>query len=433
MEEKVQKYADVFDEFARVQKEPLWLRDARVKAFDHFKERGFPRRKDENWRFTNISPIVDGEFYPSVQKPAVPVLSKDALKLINRLSPCAVFLNGHFSKEHSSLSDLPGHVQVGDLFSEMRNKNPVLQNYLSTQASDDAFASLNKAFAGEGVFVQAGANTHFAQPIHILHFHEGLPTQDQKNVSTLVSPRTFISISRGASVTVLESYVSFQGETYFTNAVTDIQLEEGATLNWCRLQAESEQAFHVGTVRALLKKDSFLDAFDLSCGAKIGRNNFDVVLAGEGASTFLNGLYVTRHHQLIDNHTCVDHASAHTMSRQLYKGLLHDNSRAVFNGKVIVRQNSQLIDSAQLNKNLLLSDSAQIHTKPQLEIAANDVKCTHGATVGQINPEDVFYLRSRGIPDALARELLIGAFVSEVVNTLKDHNLRTLLKEFICL
>lgn len=428
----LQNYSSVFDKFSAMAKVPSWLTEIRSEGFVRLEKIGFPHRKDEDWRYTNIKPIAESQINLPVGVQFIEPVPQDALNFINKFENRIVFLNGWFSKEHSNLSNIGKGIVVGSLIDEIQNDNPALKEYFSKYKEEDAFTSLNKAFSGQGAYIHIEANACVEQPIHILYLNfESGSHEVRKSRSLLVAPHNFINLEKHSKVTVLESYISFDDSDYFTNAVTDILVKEGAHLKHCKLQAESQTAFHVGSTRIVQEKDSHVETFSFSLGSKIGRNNLDIKLSGEGVSVFLDGLYAVKDKQLIDNHTSVDHAVPHALSRQLYKGILDGEAHAVFNGKVIVAQDAQQTDSGQLNKNLILSKKAVIDTKPELKISANDVKCTHGATIGQLSEEEIFYFASRAIPEDEARRLLIHGFTTEVLDRIQNEKIREVFGELL--
>jgi len=420
----LQNYTSAFDKFLATAEVPSWLDEIRSEGFARFEKLGFPLRKDEEWRYTNIKPIAETVIEWSESTKQASLLPDTAVNFINRFENRIVFLNGWFSKEHSNLSNLGKGVVVGSLIDEINSDNPALKEYFSKYKEEDAFTSLNKAFSGQGAYIHIDTNSSVERLIHILYVNSG-------SENLLIAPHNFINLEKHSKATILESYISFDESNYFTNAVTDIFVKDGAHLKHCKLQAESQNAFHVGSARIVQEKDSHVETYNFSLGSKIGRNNLDIKLSGEGASVFLDGLYAVKGKQLIDNHTSVDHTVPHTLSRQMYKGVLDDEAHAVFNGKVTVDQDAQQTDSGQLNKNLILSKKAVIDTKPELKISANDVKCTHGATIGQLGEEEIFYFQSRAIPEDDARKLLIRGFTTEVLDRVQNEKIRDVLGELL--
>src|SRR5262249_41723876 len=315
--------------------------------------------------------------------------------VVNGRFPRLVFVNGRFQGE---LSKLPRGIEVGSLAATMQSGHATAEQHLARHAGykDHAFVALNTAFLEDGAFIEVPKETVLEQPLHLVFL--SVPT------GPVVShPRSLIVVGRDAQVSVVESYFGFSEKTYFTNAVTEIVAGENAIVEHYKLQQEQEQAFHVSTLQVHQERASSFTSHSISLGGALVRNDVNTVLDGEGAESTLNGLYIGKGAKRVDNHTTIDQAQPHCSSREIYKGILDGKASAVFNGKIVVRKGAQKTDAKQTNKNLLLSEDATINTKPQLEIYADDVKCTHGATIGQLGEESVFYLRSRGIGQEEAR------------------------------
>ncbi len=387
---------------------PAWLRDARAAAMRQFAERGFPTTRHEDWRFTNISPIAETVFAPS--GPA-PTAAQIAAHLFAEAKPyVAVIAGGRFAPELSSLDGLPDGVFVGSLAAALGSTSDRLQPALAQIAvGDHPFVWLNTALFEDGVLVRVPANTVLDRPIQI-HI-----ASDAATDPTVSHPRVLISAGDNSQCSLIESYGGPEGQTYFTNAVTEAVVAPGAIVHHVKVQRESRKAFHVAGTFARLGRGAVFSSHNISLGGGIVRNDISALMDGEGAEATLNGLYLADGDRLVDNHTVIDHATAHCPSHELYKGVLGGKARAVFNGKIFVRQDAQKTNAKQTNKALLLSDDAQINTKPQLEIFADDVKCTHGAAIGQLDEDALFYLRARGIGRLDARDLLIRAFAGEVL------------------
>ena len=395
---------------------PAWLRDIRAQAMRTFTERGFPTTRHEDWRFTNISPIVETQF---VAAGPAPTAAQIASHLFTDANPyVAVVAGGRFSHELSSLDGLPEHVFVGSLAEALGSVSDRLQAALGSIAvGDHPFVSLNTGLFEDGVLVRVPANTVVERPIQI-HI-----ASDAATDPTVSHPRVLISAGENSQVTIIESYGGPEGQCYFTNAVTEAIVAQGAVVHHVKVQRESRKAFHVAGTFAKLARGAVFASNNISLGGGIVRNDVAALLDGEGAEATLNGLYFADGDRLVDNHTAIDHAQPHCPSHELYKGVLGGKARAVFNGKIFVRQDAQKTDAKQTNKALLLSDDAQINTKPQLEIFADDVKCTHGAAIGQLDEDALFYLRARGIGRIDARDLLIRAFSGEVLNQVKPASI----------
>ena len=391
---------------------PSWLPRVRRAAIERFAAVGFPSSRDEEWRFTPVGPIAQTDFRPALRA----TLTRDALQpfLFGHPEwPQLVFVNGEFAADLSVLPSLADGVRLGNLATALAIDSGLVERHLTRHAGPEAtpFAALNTAFIRDGAFVYVPADTAVDRPIHLLF------VTSPNAGGTVAHPRNLIVVERGAKASVVESYVSLaQGAAYFTNAVTEVFSGENAWTEHTRIQRESERAYHVGLTHVDQARGSHYRSFTLAMGGAIARHNLHVRLNAPAIETLMYGLYLTRGDQLVDNHTAIYHDHPECNSWEVYKGVLDDRSRAVFNGKVFVRPEAQKTDAKQTNRNLLLSSGAKVDTKPQLEIFADDVKCTHGATVGFLDPLALFYLRSRGIPPSVAQKVLTYAFAAEVVN-----------------
>jgi Fe-S cluster assembly protein SufD len=323
-----------------------------------------------------------------------------------------VFVNGALSQSLSAIGPLPAGVRVGSLEEALREDGGLLKQHLTRHAPIEGspFTALNTAFVREGGVVHVAAGLDLDRPVHLLF----LTTPEA--AGTVIHPRNLIVIERGARASVIESYVTLAtGQSYWTNVVTEVALAEGAWLEHTRIQRESERAYQIGLTHVDQQRDSHYRSFSLAMGGALARHNLHVRLNDENVETLMYGLYLTRGEQVVDNHTAIYHDHPNCRSWEVYKGVLDDRSRAVFNGKVFVQPEAQKTDAKQTNRNLLRSDHARVDTKPQLEIFADDVKCTHGATVGRLDDVARFYARSRGIPADAAERLLTYAFAAEVI------------------
>jgi Fe-S cluster assembly protein SufD len=416
-------YAKDYQAFAREvgRSAPNWLSYIRQCAFERFGALGFPTTKNEDWHFTSVGPIVEAA-YPPRTAPGGDVKPEDLAPFTFGASdwPTIVFVNGVFSPALSSLDSLPDGVKVYDMATAMRRGDTLVERNLSKYAPYElnTFTALNTAFVNDGAVVVIAKEFEVDRPIHVLFVSDAEAAKTQSN------PRTLIIAERHSRATVIESYVGTGEAGYFTNAVTEVLLEDGANLSHLKIQRESPRAFHVGTIEAEQKRDSHYQSFSFSTGAQLSRTNIYTTLDGEGAGATLNGLYMLDGEQHCDHQTRIEHAQPNCFSRELYKGVLDGASHGVFNGKVYVHPIAQKTDGKQTNNVLLLSERAQVDTKPQLEIFADDVKCTHGATVGRIDQTALFYMKSRGINRELARRLLTYAFAAEVLETIEVTEVR---------
>ena len=417
-------YRASFDRFARslAQHDPHWLRAKRTEAMARFAERGFPTARDEAWRFTNVGAIARSEFRPAPaasDAPAVPELPSLA-------GARAVFVNGRFSPERSSSLAEAG-VEVASLRELLARDPGRLEAHLVGAASRaTAFADLNTAFLEDGAVVLVAENAVVAEPIHLVF----LSVNDEK-IPTVAYPRILVAAGRHSQSRVVQSFAGGEGRAYLTNAVTEIVLGPDAILERYALQRESEAAFHVHAVAARLDRGARFTDHAFSLGAALSRSDISVLFDGEGGECSLNGLFLADGRRHTDTHTLIDHARPRCTSRELYKGVVDGAGRGVFDGLIVVRKDAQKTDSGQVNKNLLLSREALVHSIPRLEILADDVKCKHGSTTGQLDETALFYLRSRGISETAARALLVSAFASDVLAAVRVAPLRAVLERHL--
>ena len=399
---------------------PASVRSLRLAAITRFETLGFPTTRNEDWHFTSVAPIADGQFAP---------LTKQAGKVTAvQLAPFGftaswhtlVFVNGRFDAALSGGDTLPAGVRVLPIARAYEELPAVVEQHLGRIATFDAhtFTALNTAFIHDGAVVHVAANVEVAAPIHLLFVSDASATQGT------AQPRNLIVLDRHSKATVIESYAGLGDGSYFTNAVTEASVGDGATLTHLKLQRESPEAFHVGTLDVRQARDSHLFSFSFATGAALSRTNVYTELRGEGCGATLNGLYLGDREQHIDHQTRIEHVEPNCYSRELYKGILDGAAHGVFNGKVYVHPEAQKTDGKQTNNTLLLSEKARIDTKPQLEIFADDVKCTHGATVGRLDETSLFYMKSRGINARAARELLTYAFAADVLETIELAEVR---------
>ena len=413
--------------FARLEEgraEPSWLRDARARAMGRFVERGFPSPRDEAWRHTPIGPIVRTRWEPAEGSPR---LSRPELRALipgGFRGAEAVMVGGRLSNELSRLDSGQAGVAVRSLADVIGREPGLVEPHLGrlTDGEASVFADLNTAFATDGVVVVVDSGVVVAEPIHVVHL--AAPGSDSPEVSF---PRVLVLAGRGSQCRVVETYTGNAEGSHLTLAVTEVEVADNALVDHYRLQRESAQAFHVGTLAARLGRDSRFANRSFNLGAAVSRTDIEVRFEGEGGDCALDGLFMVDGERTSDTHTRIDHARPHCSSRELYKGVLDGGSRGVFHGVVLVRPGAQKTDAVQMNRNLLLSRRALVHSVPQLEILADDVKCRHGSTTGQIDPAALFYLRSRGLDEAEARSLLTWAFASDLVDGLEVEPLRKAL------
>jgi Fe-S cluster assembly protein SufD len=388
---------------------PAWLTRLRRDAIQRFADQGFPTTRLEDWKYTDVTPIAKLPFHVATALPARgdrEVVEAARFGTGSRL----VFVNGRYLPELSSTDALPGGARVISLGRVLAHEPGLIEAHLARYANaGHGFTALNTAFIQDGAVVYLPQGAVVPEVIHLLFISQ---PADGPVVS---HPRILIVAGDDSQATVVETYIGGGTGTYFTNAVTEIVLGANADIAHYKLQCESEQAFHVATIEARQGPGSRLRSYAVSLGGALARSDINTLLDAEDCACSLDGLYMVAGTQHMDHHTSIDHRRSRCTSRQLYKGVLDGKSSGVFNGKVYVRPHAQQSDAGQVNKNLLLSDDATIDTKPQLEIFADDVKCSHGATIGRLDDEALFYLRSRGIDAAAARSLLIRAFANELV------------------
>ena len=406
-----------------------WLTQLRHNALENFQKMGFPTTQVEEWKYTNVENFTKKPFKIAT-KPSHKI-SQEQIQgfLIQGLeSYYLVFVDGVFDQGLSKTPVLAKQIIIENLSSALQKESQNIAPYLAsiTQQKSHGFTALNSAHINDGAYIKVLKNSVVEQPIQLLFIHTG------NTLSILNQPRNLIVLDEFAQATLIETYASLDDTVeYFTNAVTEIVIAPQAKLDYVKIQQDGKQGFHIGTTFAQLQRDSQFIALSLALGGKLVRSDVSVSLADTGAYSELNGLYLAQHKQHIDHHTVVEHLKPHGTSREFYRGIIADQARAVFNGKIFVEKDAQQTDAQQENHNLLLSHDAEIDTKPQLEIYANEVKCAHGATVGQLDEEALFYLQSRGVPKAMARNLLIYAFGVSVLDKIKNEMMRAHLQKIL--
>lgn len=421
-------YRESFERFEQaVAQSPSWLWPRRRAGISRYTEAGFPSVQEEDWRFTNVTPLTRLPFKTTSEysRGGLTPESIQTFPFTRLKSNRLVFVNGHYADELSSVLPQKENVRITSLATALNLDSDLLERHLTAIVlpEDNVFAALNTAFFQDGAFIFVPAGCAVEEPVHLLYISTA------SEAGTRTHPRNLIIAEKGSRLTVLESYVSTLDTPYFTNSVTELAAGDGAVVEHCKFQDESAQAYHISTLHAQLSRNTRFLHHSMSTGARLARNNIKTTLAGEGIDCILNGLYLAKVDQLVDHHMVVEHAKAHCNSHEYFNGILDARSRGVFHGRILVRPEAQKTDAKQTNKNLLLSDDATIDTKPQLEIYADDVKCTHGATIGQLNDESVFYLRARGIGLDTARRMLIHAFAGEIIDRIKFQPARQELDE----
>ena len=419
----IESYLEAFEAFSRNggASAPGWARTLRLSAITRFEALGFPTTANEDWHFTSVSEIAEREFAPLVHESA-PVTAEQLAPFTFGATDwhTLVFVNGAFAPALSSTGSLPDGVRVLPLAQAYTEIPVLVEQHLGRIAGYDtqAFTALNTAFVNDGAVVHVAADVEVARPVHLLF------VSDRGAADRASQPRNLIVLDRFAKATVIETYAGLDDARYLTNAVTEAVVADSATLTHLKLQRESDAAYHVGTLDVRQARDSHLVSFSFATGAALARTNIYTELRGEGCGATLNGLYLGDNDQHLDHQTRIEHVAPNCYSREVYKGILDGASHGVFNGKVYVHPEAQKTDGKQTNNTLLLSEKAQIDTKPQLEIFADDVKCTHGATVGRLDETSLFYMKSRGIGARMARELLTYAFAADVLETIELAEVR---------
>jgi len=417
--------------FSRIEAlaQPEWQLTLRRAGLARFTELGIPTLAHEDWRFTNLAPLTKLPLEPLFETAATPeVEALLAAQTFTRLPGSRlVFINGQYSVQLSHLGTLPPGVRVTNLASALKIQPDFVKAQLGASAitENNPFTALNQAFFLDGGFVHVPAGQTVEEPVQFIHISTA-----QRSGAT-IQPRNLIVAEANSKLTVVESYLAVKNTAYFTNTVTELVAGENAQVEFVKYQAEAADAFHIGMIGAHLGRASNVRIHSFALGAKLSRTNIRTNLAGEGLECILNGLYLTGGEQLADHHMIVEHAQPHCASHEYFNGILDDRSKGVFHGRILVREIAQKTDAKQTNKNLLLSDDATADTKPQLEIYADDVKCTHGATIGQLNQESIFYLRSRGIGTETARRMLIHAFAGEIIERVQCEAARDVLDKVV--
>jgi len=420
--QQLESYLESFSEFEKLATghDLPWLWRLRQDAFARFCEVGFPTTHDEDWRFTNVSAIAQTAF--RLTRNGRARLSQQELEpyRITGVACQLVFLNGRFARELSSLGNLPDGVKVNSFAGEISGNPGAIESHCGRYLDmrRDAFCALNTAFVEDGAYVHIPRGTLVEEPICLLF----VSTAD--DAPSMSHPRNLIVAEEDSQATFVEDYVSLNGAVVFCNTVTELVASDHTVLSHYMIEREHKEAFNISTLRIQQGRSANVVSHSVLMGGALVRNNVHPVLAGEGGECMINGLFIGNGHQHLDNYMLVEHASPHCGSRQFYNGILDGHAHGVFHGRIIVHKDAQKTDAKQTNRNLLLSDDAQIDTKPQLEIYADDVKCTHGATIGQIEADALFYLRSRGIDEVSARKLLLFAFASECLDRMKQGPVR---------
>jgi Fe-S cluster assembly protein SufD len=429
-------YGEAFRELAARLRagDPSWATRLRAGAFERFEELGLPTTDDEDWKYTNVAPLARKAFKPAgVLEPATKLEGAAVARFVSAEArrSCLVFVNGAFSPELSTLEAIPPSVVAADLGAALAGEHgDIVREHLGrlSERGRDAFASLNTAFLGGGAFLYVPSGVRVEAPVQLLFLSA---SSEVETVESASFPRVLVVAGRDGGLDIIETYATTGETAYLTDAVVEVFVGEGARVTHCKVQDEGERAFHIASTRAEVTRNGSYELMTVTLGGQLSRHNIEVALDGEGAECRVDGLYIVGTGQHADTHSLIDHRKPYCTSRQTYKGILDGKSRAVFNGRVYVHEGAHRTDAEQSNKNLLLSAEARVDTKPQLEIYNDDVKCAHGATVGQLEEEELFYLLSRGLHPDLARNLLTYGFAEEIVEKIKFESIRAQLDEAI--
>ena len=401
---------------------PAWLKDLREGGIARFHDLGFPNMKQEAWRFTNVAPIAEGSFALARPPARIPKLEEIQPFLLLEAGYRLVFVDGFFQPALST----PFFDDVQSLAHVVAHRPDLVREHLGKYAAtqDRPFSALNTAFVHEGAFVHVPARATVEYPVQLLFLvTSGKPV--------VMHPRNLVLVDREARVSIVETYAALDDGVYWTNAVTEIVVGDGARVDYHRVQREGARAYHVATTQSHQGRDSTLNLHFVAFGGTLARHDIGAVLAGPGGTLILNGLYLLAGQQHADHHTTIDHAADHCESHEYFNGVLDERSRGVFTGRIIVRPGAQKTDSKQTNNNLLLSTDAHADSQPQLEIYADDVKCTHGSTVGPLDPRALFYVRSRGVGEHEAKRLLTYGFAAEILGRMEVAPLRAQLDRIV--
>ena len=415
------RFQEMFGELQRAN-QPDWLKTLRRSGLEAFESEGLPTRKHEEYKYTNLQDLATHPFV--LARPTASVQGSVLDRWVPQEAVCFVFVDGFFSPALSRYDEISEFIEFQALSDGLLKSTAQPSVIQPAHASDDVFDRLNTALFQDGVHLKIKDHAEIEPQIHIVSLFSGQP-------DVLISPRHRIDIGQCAEVTLVQTSAGLDDQACWTNAHTEIHVGQNSQVSYTQIQVDNAQAYHVHNTHVHLSRDSQMECFTLTTGGRLVRNNFNATLDGSGIDITLNGLSTVRGHQHVDHHTVVDHRAPHSVSSQLYKNILTDHGRSVFNGKIFVRRPAQQTNAYQLNRNVLLSRQAEADTRPQLEIFADDVRCTHGATVGPINEAELFYLQSRGMTRDQAISLMSHGFAEDVLATLSDLDLQAHLRTFL--
>lgn len=421
--ESVSWYLSSFDKLQKSGSEDTAFASTRQQAMRKFAELGFPSTKDEEWKYTSVASLLDTKLEQKQKSESIKKAAIAGLAFSTAKDNTLIFINGIFSDELSTVTLAGDGVVVSTLSQALIEHRDLVQEHLGKYINyeEESFTALNTGFMQNGLFVHVPENANIKEAIQVIY----LTTPEAG--SFVAHPRSLVVLGKNSSCDIIESFHSESTSLYFNNAVAEFLIAENAQLDHVKIQQEGAEAYHISNYQFHQERDSRVSTLNVDLGSALVRNNTNVILNDINCETHLFGFFMGGDTQHIDNHTFIDHAKPHCFSNELYKGILDDKSKGVFNGKILVRQDAQKTNALQSNKTLLLTDDAVINAKPQLEIFADDVKCTHGATIGQLDDEALFYLRARGINEEMAGAMLRHAFVSDVLENAKDEEVRTYL------
>jgi Fe-S cluster assembly protein SufD len=421
--DEAKPYLDAFESTSTRLGGDTQVQELRRAALARFVQTGFPTTRAEAWKYTNLRALARRRFAPAPEPVALPEAA--SLPLADAGWPRIVFIDGHYAPALSQTGAFGDGIRITPLSALLEDAPAEALRLLEARSGDSGFVDLNTAFAADGVVIEIAADARYEAPLHLLFVSQAAAEP------LAIYPRIVIAAGAGSETMIAEQYAGLGGAANFTNSVTDVTLDANATLRHCRIQQEAAESYHVGNTRVHQARDSRYISYNIDLGGLLVRNDLETQLDGSNAEAVLDGLFVLSGRAHCDNHTLVNHASPQTRSSERYKGILGGRARGVFNGKIYVAPGAQQTDSTQVSHNLLLSDNAEIDTKPELEIYADDVKCSHGATVGQLDETALFYLRSRGLAADDARDLLVTAFAREILDAIPVEALREYLHDAV--
>ena len=403
---------------------PTWLREHRKESFETFKKLGIPNRKDEQWKYTNAKAFAADEFSLSQHAELPSIISTSCVEILAE-DINLVFVNGQLNEDLSQLSSLPEGLEIS-LLEDSWDDLDVQDAVKKSSDFENAFEAQNHALMEHGLVIKAAKNTAISETIHLVFVN-----QVNGDSEILSSPSIFVICDRSAELSIRESHVGDSGAKYISSSSVFVEARQNAKVGLYKFQNQGDDGRHLDHTQVIQKRDSKFETFNFSLGGKLLRNDLRIRLEESGADAVFNGVYMPCNGEHVDSQSTVDHQSPHCTSSQLYKGVLRDGSRAVFNGKVLIRRDAQQTDAKQLNNNLLLSENVEIDTKPQMEIDADDVKCAHGATVGQMDEDELFYLQSRGINLELAKKMLSVGYLNEAVHRISNESVRNAFESIL--